>query len=90
MSISLALSTLLITQSVDAATKNMKVHFIDFGQWDSICIKIANGDDIVIDAGNGNGKKTIGYLKKQKVKDFEVLISTHPDADHMGGMNKCL
>ena len=90
MSVSLVFSTILVAQPAEAAAKSMKVHYIDTGQGDSIYIKTAAGDDIVIDAGNGNGSKTITYLRKQGVKDIEVLISTHPDADHMGGMNDVL
>lgn len=73
----------------EAAAKQMTVHFIDVGQGDSIYIKAPNGDDIVIDGGR-NGDKVVSYLKKQKVKDIEVLISTHPDADHMGGLDEIL
>lgn len=83
----LLLSTVLFIQPVDAAAKEMKVHFIDVGQGDSIYIHTAAGENILIDAGNGKGTATINYLKKQKVRTINYLISTHPDADHMGGLN---
>jgi len=74
-----------------AATKNLSAHFIDVGQGDAIYIKTANGDDIVIDAGNkAKGDIVVNYLKKLKVDDIEVLISTHPDADHVGGLDEVL
>ncbi|QKE71328.1 MBL fold metallo-hydrolase [Arthrobacter citreus] len=74
-----------------AATKNLNVHFIDVGQGDAIYIKTPNGDDIVIDGGNkAKGDIVVDYLKKQKVKDIEVMISTHPDADHVGGLDEVL
>lgn len=53
----------------------MKVHFIYVGQGDSIYIKTAAGDDIFIDGGNKDGSDVVAYLKKQKVKDIEVMIS---------------
>ncbi|MEH7357789.1 ComEC/Rec2 family competence protein [Priestia sp. 179-F W1.4 NHS] len=69
----------------------MKVHYIDVGQGDSIYIKAPNGEDIVIDGGNkGKGNAVVSYLKKQKVDDIEVLISTHPDADHIGGLDEII
>lgn len=75
-----------------AATKkqDMKIEFINVGAGDAIYIKAPNGDDILIDAGSsGNGKKVVDYLKKQnKNIDLEYLISTHPDADHVGGMQE--
>lgn len=74
-----------------AVSKNLTAHFIDVGQGDAIYIKTANGDDIIIDGGNkAKGKIVVNYLKKLKVDDIEVLISTHPDADHIGGLDEVL
>ncbi|MCK6259553.1 MBL fold metallo-hydrolase [Fictibacillus sp. KIGAM418] len=73
-----------------AATKTTSVHFIDVGQGDSSYIKTANGDDIIIDGGNKDGSDVVAYLKKQKVKDIEVMVATHPDADHIGGLDEVL
>jgi competence protein ComEC len=70
--------------SSEAATKPkpITVHYINVDQGDSTYIKTPNGDDILIDAGNkGKGDEVVAYLKKQKVDDIEVIISTHPDAD---------
>lgn len=75
--------------STDAATKKMNVHFINVGQGDAIYIKAPNGEDILIDGGR-NGKTVVEYLKKQKVDDIEILIATHPDADHIGGLDEVL
>ncbi|MEH7430142.1 ComEC/Rec2 family competence protein [Priestia megaterium] len=77
--------------SYAATPKTMKVHYIDVGQGDSIYIKAPNGEDILIDGGNkGKGNAVVSYLKKQKVDDIEVLISTHPDADHIGGLDEVI
>nr|WP_071460631.1 ComEC/Rec2 family competence protein [Bacillus mediterraneensis] len=88
------LISLLLLASVSitpaAATNELKVHFINVGQGDAIYIKTANGDDILIDAGNRDGNDVVAYLKKQKVNDIEVMIATHPDADHMGGLDEIL
>ncbi|WP_370455138.1 ComEC/Rec2 family competence protein [Planomicrobium sp. CPCC 101079] len=74
-----------------AATKTMKVHFINVGQGDATYIKMPNGEDVLIDGGRqGQGDEVIAYLKKQKVDDIEILISTHPDADHLGGLDEVL
>jgi competence protein ComEC len=72
-------------------TKEMKVHFIDIGQGDAIYIKAPEGEDIIIDAGNkGKGDEVVEYLKSQNVDDIEIMISTHPDADHIGGLDEVL
>ncbi|WP_342543327.1 MBL fold metallo-hydrolase [Paenisporosarcina sp. FSL H8-0542] len=67
----------------------MSVHFINVDQGDATYIKTPNGDDILNDAGNkGKGDMVVSYLKKLKVDDIEVLISTHPGADHVGGLKR--
>ncbi|MHC0037921.1 ComEC/Rec2 family competence protein [Pseudoneobacillus sp. C159] len=72
-------------------TKGLNIHYINIGQGDSIYIKTPAGDDILIDGGSkASGSKVVAYLKKQKVDDIEVLISTHPDADHIGGLDEVL
>ncbi|PKG24396.1 ComEC/Rec2 family competence protein [Niallia nealsonii] len=85
----LLLSVLLVTPA-SAASKKLTIHFIDVGQGDSIYIQTPNGDNIIIDGGNKDGSDVVSYLKKQKVKNIAVLISTHPDADHVGGLDEVL
>lgn len=76
---------------VQAASKNLDVHFIDIGQGDAIYIKTPNGKNILIDAGNrAKGHDVVKFLKKQKVKTIDVMIATHPDADHIGGLDEVL
>lgn len=87
----LSLVCLFFNTDANASTKKMAVHFIDVGQGDAIYIKTPNGDDILIDAGNkSKGNQVVSYLKKQKVDDIEVIIATHPDADHIGGLDEVL
>ncbi|MBC2248431.1 MBL fold metallo-hydrolase [Listeria sp. FSL L7-0123] len=72
---------------VEAAAPTIKVHFIDVGQGDAIYIKAPSGEDILIDAGNkGKGKIVVNYLKKLKVKDIDIMIASHSDADNIGGL----
>ncbi|MBC1968218.1 MBL fold metallo-hydrolase [Listeria marthii] len=71
----------------EAAAPTIKVHFIDVGQGDAIYIKAPSGEDILIDAGNkGKGKIVVNYLKKLKVKDIDIMIASHSDADNIGGL----
>ncbi len=82
---------LVIPHSEVSAASSIKVHYIDIGQGDAIYIKMPSGEDVIIDGGNkGKGDAIVAYLQKQKVDDIEVLISTHPDADHIGGLDEIL
>ncbi|WP_145542955.1 ComEC/Rec2 family competence protein [Virgibacillus sp. SK37] len=65
----------------------MEVHFIDVGQGDSILVETPNDKTILIDGGLPKaGNKVVSYLKKQKIKEIDLLIATHPDYDHIGGL----
>lgn len=64
----------------------LTVHFIDVGQGDSIFIETGK-ETILIDAGNkGQGQTVISYLEKLHIQQIDTVISTHPDADHIGGL----
>ncbi|MGB4588050.1 MAG: ComEC/Rec2 family competence protein [Clostridiaceae bacterium] len=67
--------------------KDLKVHFIDVGQGDSIFIELPNGQSMLIDAGeSGNGSQVLSYLKKLGYTKLDYVVVTHPHADHIGGM----
>lgn len=67
--------------------QEMKVHFIDVGQGDSILIQTTNGKNILIDGGPPKaGKAVVKFLKHHNVKKINLLIATHPDIDHIGGL----
>lgn len=75
-------------QAVPVINGELKVHFIDVGQGASQLIIGSTGKTILIDAGNNNmSTRVVEYLKKEKVKKIDILISTHPDADHSGGLD---
>lgn len=62
----------------------MKVHFINVGQGDSILIQFHNGQTMLIDAGPDDS--VLSYLNQQGIKKINYLVATHPHADHIGGM----
>lgn len=73
------------------AKGKLSVYFLNIGQGDATYIKTAAGDDILIDAGkNDAGDLVVNYLKLLGVDDIEIMIATHPDADHVGGLDTVL
>lgn len=75
-------------KTVSKNTEKLKVYYFDVGQGDSIYLKLPNGEDILIDGGdNSHGDDVVKYLKDLQVDDLEAIISTHPDADHSGGLD---
>lgn len=67
--------------------KNLKAHFINVGQGDSIFIQTPNGKNILVDGGpRSAGNDVVSYLKQQGVTGIDLMVATHPDADHIGGL----
>lgn len=69
---------------------DMEVHFIDVGQGDSTLVE-CDGEYMLIDAGqNDQGLVLWDYLQDQGATHLKYAIGTHPDADHIGGMDVIL
>lgn len=69
---------------------NLEVHYIDVGQGDSTLIE-CDGEYMLIDAGqNDKGLELWSYLEKQGATHLKYAIGTHPDADHIGGLDVIL
>ncbi len=70
--------------AVAESTSNLKVHFIDVGQGDSILIDL--GDvEILIDGGD-RSPGVVNYISAYVDGALEVMVATHPHADHIGGL----
>lgn len=61
------------------------VRFLDIGQGDSQLIQLPGGETVVIDSGD-RGAPTVNLLKNYGVTAIDLLIATHPHADHIGEM----
>jgi competence protein ComEC len=60
-----------------AVTGQLKVHFIDVGQADSILVQQGNSS-MLIDAGNNGDAQVIkNYLDSKGVKSLDAVIGTH-------------
>ena len=69
------------------AGSQLQVHFVDVGQGDCTLIT-CNGEAMLIDAGdNDKGTRVQKYLKDQGISNLKYVIGTHPDSDHIGGLD---
>jgi len=76
--------------SADTSSKLLQVHFIDVGQGD--CSLIDYGTyEILIDGGDNNkGKIVCDYIYPYIDGNIEIIVATHPDSDHIGGLDVVL
>jgi competence protein ComEC len=84
----LASAVFLVWHAVFAENKqNLTVAFLDVGQGDAIFIDTPEGRQILIDGGPN--KKVLSELSKVMPfydRSIDVVIATHPDQDHIGGL----
>ena len=84
-----ALNAIFTAETVSASTDKMKIHFIDVGQGDCIFVEFPDGKNMLIDSGdNGKEDNVKNYLNDLGVEEITLLIATHADADHTGGMKE--
>lgn len=63
----------------------LTLDMLDVGQGDSFLITTPNGQQILVDAGTARAK-VAETLTRMGVEKIDLLIATHPHADHIGGM----
>lgn len=71
----------------------MEIVFIDVGQGDSILFKTAGGKFLLIDGGGSDffdagERKVLPYLHHRGIRELFMVINTHPDTDHLQGLEK--
>jgi competence protein ComEC len=67
--------------------KFLTVAILNIGQGDSIYIEAPNGNQILIDGGPGKSVlRELGTLMHFYDRSIDVVIASHPDADHVGGL----
>ncbi len=89
LAIILVFLTITVSGSIVSEDDYLKVHFIDVGQGSSILLQSPQGKNILIDGGdrwNWVSEKLVEYLGDQEVETVHAIISTHPHADHIGGL----
>lgn len=65
----------------------IKIHYIDVGQGDSIFIELPNNSTMLIDAGESSkGQIVTNYIKSLGYSKIDYLVGTHPHTDHIGGL----
>ena len=91
-----AFTILLWTSVLDVvpldACRCLTVHFLDVGQGDAAVLRTPNHRWIVIDGGprtpesDAGRRVVVPFLRRQGAGRLAVVVATHGDADHLGGL----
>lgn len=74
-----------------AADSAITVTFIDVGQGDAILVSTDDGRHMLVDGGpKAAGGKLVATLHSMGVEHLDVVVSTHPHEDHVGGLIEVL
>ena len=78
----------------DLFRKDLILTFLDVGHGDSILVEFPGGKRMLIDGGGLHedrfdiGKNAIApFLRSKKIRKIDTLVLTHPDPDHLKGLN---
>ena len=70
----------------ESGAQDMAVHFLDVGQGLSILVQ-SGGENLLYDGGDtSHSDEVVEYLHSQNVENIDYMISSHYDADHLGGL----
>ena len=66
-----------------ASDSVLRITFLDVGQADAVLIQAPGGRTALVDAGR---RDIVPLLRQFGVSEIDLLVATHPHADHIGGM----
>jgi competence protein ComEC len=79
-------SSVEITPEIQPS-QNLTMSFIDVGQGDSILVILPNTKTLLIDGGERQSSgKVLSTLQEYGLSYIDVIVATHPHADHIGGL----
>ncbi|MBM6615573.1 MBL fold metallo-hydrolase [Desemzia sp. RIT804] len=83
----------LKSTSNENGLEEMNVHYIDAGQADATLFEFKEGEEeytILYDTGDWNNTDVVDYLSTNGIKELDLVIVSHPDADHIGQLDKII
>jgi beta-lactamase superfamily II metal-dependent hydrolase len=73
--------------NIEQPSQNLTITFIDVGQGDSILVTFPDKKTLLIDGGERESSNAVlATLQKHGLSHIDVVVATHPHADHIGGL----
>jgi competence protein ComEC len=71
----------------NSSSDKLVVKFFDIGQGDSIYIKSPSGSELLVDgSADKQVLEKLGRTMSPLDRNLDVVVATHPDKDHIGGL----
>ncbi|MGE5590153.1 MAG: DNA internalization-related competence protein ComEC/Rec2, partial [Bacillota bacterium] len=78
--------------------RGLEATFLDVGQGDAAVVRLPDGKTMLVDGGGWQegassvdwdpGAEVVApFLRRQGIRRIDVLVATHPHADHVGGLS---
>ena len=64
----------------------MSMHVLNVGRADAILLESGNAYVLVDGGTSGSGETVCRYLRQRGVQKLDLVVNTHPDEDHIGGL----
>ncbi len=83
---------LLFNSILQPHQQNLRITFLDVGQGDGTVIQFPTGEVLIVDAGPKTneydaGEKIVApFLRRNGISHIDAVITSHPHADHLGGV----
>jgi competence protein ComEC len=71
------------------ASAGVRITFIDVGQGDAILLQLPSGATVLVDGGLDE-RVLMSDLRSRGVHFIDAVVVSHPDADHIGGLQGAL
>lgn len=69
----------------------LQIFALDVGQGDGLLVIAPSGKTVLIDAGPVQaGASVVAALQRHGVATLDLIVATHPHADHIGGLRRVL
>ena len=86
LTIALGLGFTLLQEFI-RTTGELELHVLDVGQGDGILLQTAEGHNILIDGGpDSKILESLGEVLSPFDRTLDLVVMTHPDADHVTGL----
>nr|MBP9211822.1 DNA internalization-related competence protein ComEC/Rec2 [Bacteroidota bacterium] len=82
----------LFRSMTDPPDDLLRVYFLDVGQGDGAVIRFPTGENVLVDAGpyspdyDAGERNVAPFLRRNGIEEIDAVITTHPHADHLGGV----